>query len=195
VVARLRAELGVPIAWDTDVNAAALAEARLGAGRGVDPLVYVTVGTGIGGGAIVDGRALHGWPHPEMGHLPVPVLDGDAFAGVCPFHGRCLEGMASGTALRARAGRPAEQLAPDDPLWEVEARYLAAGLLSITAVLAPRLIIVGGGLGSVPWLHPLIEAELARQGAGYFLARPVAAPGLAGRAGVLGALLLAQDAS
>jgi fructokinase len=193
VLGRLRAELAVPVGWDTDVNVTALAEATLGAGRGTDPMVYVTVGTGIGGGAIVNGRPLRGWPHPEMGHLLVPIIEGDTFAGVCPFHGRCFEGLASGTALRARAGRPAEQLAADDPLWDLEVWYLATGLLAITAVLAPRCIVLGGGIGAVGGIHARVESELARRSAGYFPPRPVLTPGLAGRGGVIGGLLLAQS--
>ncbi len=171
VVGRLRRALGVPIGWDTDVNGAALGERRWGAGAGADPLVYLTVGTGIGGGAIVTGRPLHGLLHPEMGHLLVPAFDGDTFPGVCPFNGRCLEGVASGTALHERAGRPAQTLATDDPVWDLEAQYLAYGLLSITEIIAPRRIVVGGGVAGVPGLLDRVRRHLVRLNGGY-IARP-----------------------
>jgi fructokinase len=136
VVGRLTSEFGVPIGWDTDVNGAALGEWQWGAGRGADPVLYVTVGTGIGGGAVVNGRTLHGLVHPEMGHLPVPVIPEDSFAGVCPFHDRCLEGVASGPAIEARLGRRGDLVSPDDPVWETEAIYLALGLLSMVYILS-----------------------------------------------------------
>src|SRR5581483_3564813 len=132
VVGRLRDALGVPVGWDTDVNGAALGERRWGAGGDADPLVYITVGTGIGGGALVNGQPVHGLLHPEMGHLLVPAFEGDTFPGVCPYHGRCLEGVACGPALQQRTGRPASELAPDDPVWDLEAQYLAFGLLCIS---------------------------------------------------------------
>jgi fructokinase len=202
VVGRLGAALGVPIGWDTDVNGAALGERRWGAGRDADPLVYITVGTGIGGGAVVEGRPLHGLLHPEMGHLPMPALEGDTFAGICPYHGRCLEGLASGPALQARLGRPAQEVRPDDPVWELEAQYLAYGLFAISAVLSPQRIVVGGGVAGVPSLLDRVRRQLARVNNGY-IARPaltdapetyVVAPGLGARAGVLGALELARAA-
>jgi fructokinase len=202
VVGMLRAALGVPIGWDTDVNGAALGERRWGAGGGPDPLVYITVGTGIGGGALVHGWPLHGLVHPEMGHLLVPGFDGDTFPGICPFHGRCLEGVASGSALHARIGRPAEDLAADDPVWELEAKYLAFGLLCITEVLSPQRIVVGGGVASQSHLFDRMRRHLVGLNNGY-IARPalsdgvsdyVVPPGLGGEAGVMGALELARMA-
>jgi fructokinase len=202
VVGSLAAALGVPIGWDTDVNGAALGERRWGAGRDADPLVYITVGTGIGGGAVVQGRPLHGLLHPEMGHLPMPALEGDAFAGICPYHGRCLEGLACGPALQARLGRPAQEVGPDDPVWELEAQYLAYGLFAISVVLSPQRIVVGGGVAGAPGLLDRVRRHLARVNSGY-IARPalnteletyVVPPGLGTRAGVLGALELARAA-
>ncbi len=200
VVGLLRETLGVPVGWDTDTNGAALGERRWGAGRSVDPLYYITVGTGIGGGGLVNGRLLHGLMHPEMGHLLLPAFDGDTFAGVCPYHGRCLEGVASGPALRARLGRPAQEVGPDDPVWELEARYLAAGLLSIVETLSPQRIIVGGGVASAPGLLDRVRRQLVRLNNGY-IARPeladgvadyIVPPGLGSRSGVMGALELAR---
>lgn len=202
VVGILHGALGVPIGWDTDTNGAALGERRWGAGGAADPLVYITVGTGIGGGGIVRGQTLRGLLHPEMGHLLVPSFDGDTFAGVCPFHGRCWEGVASGPALQARAGRPAQELSPNDPIWELEAHYLAFGMLSIVEILSPQRIIVGGGVASAPGLLDRVRYHLPRLNNGYIgraaLVNDVAGylvpPGLGGRAGVLGALELARMA-
>ena len=132
--------LGVPVGFDTDVTGAALGEGRWGAARGLRSFVYVTVGTGIGGGAVVGGAPVHGLPHPEMGHVSVTRLPGDEFPGICPFHGDCLEGMACGPAMAARWGRPAEELTGADlaRAVDVEAHYLAAGLRNIVYVLAPE---------------------------------------------------------
>lgn len=202
VVGLLGEALGVPVGWDTDVNGAALGEARWGAGRDADPLVYITVGTGIGGGAVVGGDPVHGLLHPEMGHLLLPALDGDTFPGICPYHGRCLEGLACGPALRQRVGRPAETLSPDDPVWEIEAHYLAAGLLSIVEILSPQRIVVGGGVAGTPGLLDRVRARMVQLNNGY-IARPslgeeidrfVLAPGLGNRSGALGALELARRA-
>jgi fructokinase len=196
---------------ETDVNAAALGEQRWGAGRGADPLLYVTVGTGIGGGAIVDGRPLHGLLHPEMGHLPVPparLADGtfDTTPGHgCPFHSHCWEAMAAGPALARRLGRPAAQAGADDPAWEIEARYLALGLASCLLVLSPRRIVVGGGIveSRADWLLPMVRRELAALLGGYIpraelgdgLDRFLVAPGLRETSpAIAGALALAGQA-
>ncbi len=138
VAGTLGRALGVPVGFDTDVNAAALAEARLGAGRGLDPVVYLTVGTGIGGGAVVNGGLLHGVQHPEMGHLRVERRPGDSFPGVCSFHGGCWEGLASGPSIEARWGARGEDLPADHPAWDLEAWYLAQGVVSLFMVLSPR---------------------------------------------------------
>ena len=129
--------LDVPVGFDTDVNAAALAEHRWGAARGLDTFAYLTVGTGIGGGAMVGGHLVHGLVHPEMGHLLIARREDDDFPGVCPFHGGCLEGMASGPALEKRWGHAAEMLPDDHPAWDLEAHYLALGLANIVCVLSP----------------------------------------------------------
>ena len=196
----LRRGLGVPVAIDTDVNASALAELRWGAGVGFDPLVYLTVGTGIGGGAVIDGRPLHGLVHPEMGHIRIPRDPSDSFAGACPFHGDCLEGLASGRAIAARRGLPGEALAVDDPVWALEARYLALGLVGIIGVLSPRRIIVGGGVVRHPHLLARVRHDVQGLLAGYVRARAVldtiadyiVVPGLGERAGLLGALALGR---
>jgi fructokinase len=186
--------LGVPVALDTDVNAAALGEYRWGAGRGVEPFVYVTVGTGIGGGAIVNARPLHGLGHPEMGHLAIPRDPTDAFGGACPYHGACLEGLASGVALRARWGVAPETLPEDHEAWRLQARYLALGVVAIAAVLAPRRVVLGGGVMRARGLLERVRTETDAVLAGYVRAPELRAPDLGERAGVLGAVALAQGA-
>ncbi len=163
LVEPIRSAVGVPVGFDTDVNAAALGEGRWGAARGLDTFVYMTVGTGIGAGAVVNGRPIHGLGHPEMGHLSVARQPGDDFAGACPFHGDCLEGLASGAAIAARWGCPAEQLA-GPRLWaatQLEAAYLAAGLRNIVYVTAPQRIVIGGGVTGLPGLFPLLRTHLS----------------------------------
>jgi fructokinase len=195
IVGQLGARLQVPISFDTDVNAAALAEARWGAGRGLRDFVYLTVGTSIGGGAIVNGNLLHGLAHPEMGHLMVPHDRArDPFPGCCPYHLDCLEGLASGPALLARWGVPPEALPADHPAWELESRYLAAGLAALALTLSPERFVVGGGVMRQQCLFGLIRTELERIGAGYIRMGDVTPPELGERAGVLGALLLAETA-
>ncbi len=203
MVGPVRRALGVPVEFDTDVNGAALGEGRWGAARGLGTFVYMTIGTGIGAGAVVEGRIIHGLGHPEMGHLSVPRQPGDHFAGDCPFHVGCLEGMASGAAIAARWGRPAEQLDGDDltAAIQLEAAYLAAGLRNIVYLIAPQRIVLGGSVTGLPGLFPLVRANLAEELAGYpglgehagddFIV-PAALGPLAGPAG---ALVLADHAS
>jgi fructokinase len=187
-----REALQVPIGFDTDVNGAALGENRWGAARGLHTFLYVTVGTGIGGGAMVNGQVLHGRSHPEMGHVLIPH-DGN-FAGACPFHGTCLEGLASGPAIEARWGIKATDLPPDHPAWESEARYLAAGLANWILTLSPQRVILGGGVMKQAHLFHRIEHELRKLLNGYLEPPPIVAPELGGRSGVLGAMVLAEAA-
>jgi fructokinase len=196
----IRRRLSVPVVFDTDVNAAALGEHRWGACRGLDTFCYITVGTGIGGGGMSGGRLLHGLLHPEFGHMRIPH-DGDAdpFPGVCPYHGDCWEGLASGRAIEARWGRPAE--AVDEPeAWDLEARYLALGLVSVMCVLSPKRIVIGGGVMRREHLLSLVRSEVLGLMNGYLdatalrddLSDYITAPGLGPRAGVLGAIALAE---
>ena len=202
VVAMLAAALPVPIALDTDVNAAATGEWRWGAAQGLDTFCYLTVGTGIGGGVFANGRPVHGLLHPEVGHMRVPHdLARDPFPGCCPFHGDCLEGLASGTALRERWGRPAEELA-DPAAWSLEAEYLALGLMNVVLVLSAERIVVGGGVGGAPGLLDLVRAKLRDLLAGYVAAPQlqgrleeyVVPPALGSHSGVVGAIELARSA-
>lgn len=195
----------VPIAFDTDVNAAAWGEYRHGAGKDQSALVYVTVGTGIGGGAVVSGSVLHGAIHPEMGHLriPRPTGEADAFDGVCPYHGDCWEGVAAGPAVAARWGTPAERLADDHPAWAMTAQYIAWGLHALVCALSPGRIVLGGGVGANPAILRHARPMLVDSLAGY-IADPaitehidqyLVPPGLAGDSGAVGALALAADAA
>jgi fructokinase len=203
VVGMLRRELGVPVGFDTDVNAAALGEWQWGAARGLDSVLYLTVGTGIGGGGLVDGRPVHGLVHPEMGHLRVPHdLAVDPFPGLCPFHGDCLEGLASGPAMAARWGQPAEALPAEHPAWALEAHYLALALHNYLCTLSPERIVIGGGVSEHAQLLPLVRRNLRVLLNGYIQAPVLAgdldgyvvAPALGRRSGVLGALALAERA-
>ena len=188
--------LGVPVAFDTDVNGAALGEARWGAARGVPDFLYITIGTGIGGGAMVNGALLHGLSHPEMGHVRIPHDRArDPFAGVCPFHGDCLEGLASGPAMEARWGTSARDLPADHEAWQLEAHYLALGIANWICALSPRLVLAGGGVAECEHLLPLVRRELTAALNGYLDAPPILRPALRAQAGVLGALALAETAS
>ena len=185
--------LSVPVAFETDVNAAVLAEAEWGAARGATSSLYLTVGTGIGGGGLLGGRLLHGHSHPEMGHIRIPRDGADTFPGTCPWHADCLEGLASGPAIAARWGTAAQHLPPDHPAWPLEARYLAHALANFACTFSPRRIILGGGVMRQTQLPGLISAELNRLIAGYIDVPDVVPPGLGERSGVLGAILLARQ--
>ncbi len=157
----LEKALNCEIYFDTDVNAAALAEHRWGAGIDKNNVVYITVGTGIGGGALVNGQLLHGLLHPEMGHMRLGENNAKSdFAGVCPFHKNCLEGLASGPAIEAQWGIPAEKLPDDHPAWEMEAKYLAEGIANIILILSPEIIILGGGVMRQRKLFPKIHKHV-----------------------------------
>jgi fructokinase len=194
--------LGVPVALDTDVNTAAMGEAEWGAARGLSDFLYITVGTGIGGGAMVRGRIMHGLVHPEMGHIRLPHNpQEDPFRGVCPYHGDCLEGLASGPAIQARWGLPGQELPPDHPAWALEARYLALGLATLVCTLSPQRVILGGGVMQQGQMFPAIRSELRQLLNGYIqspailerMETYVTPPGLGNRSGVLGGLALAAS--
>lgn len=197
----VRSWFEVPAVIDTDVNGAAFGEARWGAARDVRSSAYLTVGTGIGGGAVVDGRVLGGQVHPEMGHLHVRRHPDDDFAGSCPFHGDCLEGMASGPAIRARVGRPAHDLGEElDRVVELEAFYLAQLLSTVALVLAPERVVLGGGVLGMPGLMTAVRWAVLDRLAGALDGTPVAEdvgswlvpPQLGRLSGVLGAIALTR---
>lgn len=197
---QLSATLHIPVFMDTDVNAAALAEGLWGAGQGRDPLVYITVGTGIGGGLLVRGAPVHGLQHPEIGHMYLPHdTVRDPFPGSCPYHGDCLEGLACGPAIARRWKQPAQTLPAEHEAWDLEARYLGLALANLTCTLSPQGIILGGGVLQQSCLLDRIRRETARLLNGYIrspyltpgLDNYIMPPGLGRRAGVLGAIALA----
>lgn len=200
----VRDALGLPVGFDTDVNGAALSEARWGAGQGADPVVYFTIGTGIGGGALVNGRLLHGLLHPEMGHMGLkrdPNLD--PFPGSCPYHGDCWEGLASGPALEKRWGQKGQTLPLDHPGWALQANYIAQALVNTITILSPQRIILGGGVMGQAHLFPMIREQVKTLLNGYVQSRTIlegldgyiVPPGLGSQAGVMGAIALAMDAA
>jgi fructokinase len=192
--------LGLPVGFDTDVNVAALGEHRWGAAQGLDTFIYLTIGTGLGGGGLVNGQLMHGLIHPEMGHIRPPHHPNDPYPGACPFHGDCLEGMAAGPAIEGRWGQRAETLPLDHPAWEIEAYYLAQGLVSFICTLSPQRIVLGGGVMEQAHLFPLIRRKTQELLNGYVQApeileridQYIVPPKLGPRAGVLGAIALAQ---
>lgn len=203
LVGEIKKAVRVPIGFDTDVNGAVLGEARWGAARGLDDAVYITIGTGVGGGALVGGRVIHGLVHPEMGHLQIPHDPRDPFRGICPFHADCFEGLASGPALEKRWGRPARDLPPDHPAWLLEAHYIALALMNLTVTLSPRRFLLGGGVMQQPHLFTLVRRELSALLKGYVRHRDILngmdeyiqPPQLGAHAGVLGAMVLAELAN
>jgi fructokinase len=195
LVGSVRDALCVPVCFDTDVNAAVVGELRWGAAKGKANCLYVTVGTGIGGGGISRGRLIHGLTHPEMGHVRVPHdWKEDPFEGACPYHGDCLEGLASGPAIQARWGVRGEDLSADHPAWLLEARYLALGMANLICTLSPDLIVIGGGVMRRKQLYAMITAEVRRLLGGYVEKLPdVVPPGLGEMSGILGAIALASE--
>ncbi|TLS53697.1 ROK family protein [Paenibacillus antri] len=192
----------VPYGWDTDVNAAAFGEATWGAAQGLDSCVYYTIGTGVGVGVYAEGRLVHGLVHPEGGHVLTRRHPEDDFAGVCPYHGDCLEGMAAGPALEKRWGAKGAELGADHPAWGIEAFYIAQAVSSAILLLSPKRVILGGGVMKQEQLFPLVRAEVRRLLAGYVRAEAIAdgidayivPPGLGDNAGLSGALALGRAA-
>ena len=191
----------LPVALDTDTNGAGLAESRWGASRGKRVSVYVTVGTGIGGAVILNGKPLHGLTHPEMGHMFVPRHPSDTFEGVCPAHGDCLEGLASAPAVATRWNEATRDLPMDHPAWELESYYLAEAVANLTAVLSPEMIVLGGGLMSANGLLDLVREKTRGRANGYYvsdllnehISRYLESPGLGEYSGVVGAYALGSD--
>ncbi len=193
--------VNVPIAFETDVTGSAIGEGRWGAAIGLRDFAYVTAGTGIGASLIVNDRPLHGLLHTEAGHLFTKRHHRDSFAGICPFHGDCLEGLASGPAIAARTGRTAETLPPDDAVWDMVGNYLGQLAYALTLIGSPRRIVVGGGVGGNKAVLKKMRESLGRMLGGYLgdldskQARRtyLCAPALGAKSGVLGALHMALE--
>lgn len=194
--------LHVPVGFDTDVNVAALGEHRWGGAQGLDTFIYLTVGTGVGGGGMVNGRLIHGLMHPEMGHIRVPHdWQADPYPGYCSYHGDCLEGLTCGPAIAERWGRPSRELPPEHPAWKLEAHYLALGVVNLILPLSPQRVILGGGVMEQMQLFPMIRTRVQELLKGYLrheslqesIDQYIISPALGGSAGVSGALALADD--
>ncbi len=202
---QLQRALRIPIAFDTDVNAAAFGEHYwLAENHSLDPLLYMTVGTGIGVGAIVNGQPLHGLLHPEVGHMLLPHdYETDPFPGACPYHHDCFEGLAAGPALEKRWQQRGETLPPDHPAWTLEAHYIALSLANLSYALSPQRIVLGGGVMQQPHLYDLVRSETQHLINGYLQAdritrhidQYIVPPGLGNRSGGLGAIALAIQAA
>lgn len=199
----IKRALGVPVGFDTDVNAAALGEHKWGNAQGLETFIYLTVGTGIGGGGVVGGKPIHGLLHPEMGHILIPHdLSVDPFPGSCPFHKDCLEGLASGFAMEKRWGQKAASLPEDHPAWALEASYLSTGLVNFILMLSPERIVLGGGVMAQKQLFTRVREGVREKLNGYLsisqitddIESYIVPPQLGGRAGILGAFVLAQKA-
>jgi fructokinase len=201
LLGELKKHIDVPMAFDTDVNAAALGEIEWGAAKGLDSCIYMTVGTGIGVGAVTEGKLIHGMLHPEMGHILVKRHEDDTYKGNCPFHGDCLEGMASGPAIENRWGQKGVVLSANPQVWELEAYYLAQALVNYILVLSPKKLILGGGVMQQKQLFPIIIENVVNLLNGYIqhenllvcIDDYIVPPELGDNAGLCGALALAKN--
>ncbi len=200
MIGELKKNFDVPMEFDTDVNGAALAESWWGAGKGLKNVMYITVGTGIGAGATVDGKMLQGLTHPEMGHIFVKRHPEDNFKGRCSFHGDCLEGMAAGPAIEERWGKKGFELAEDTKVWEMEAYYLSQAIVDYILILSPEKIIIGGGVMKQKQLFPLIHKNVKEMLNGYVHKKEILEdienyiiyPGLGDFAGFIGSFALGK---
>jgi Transcriptional regulator/sugar kinase len=201
IVPFFQKEMGIPTAFDTDVTAAALGEGTWGNAKNCRDFIYITIGTGIGGGVISNGEPLHGMIHPELGHMFIPHnLTADPFKGCCPSHNDCFEGLASGPAIKARWGQPAETLPADHAAWQIESDYIAYALANLTVSFSPQRFILGGGVMKIPGLIEMIRAKTVKFLNGYVQSDLILnhtetfiqLPGLGDRAGELGAIALAK---
>lgn len=202
LLTEMKKALGIPCAIDTDVNAAALAESRMGAGKGMDNVLYVTIGTGVGGGIVSMGNMVHGLVHPEVGHMLLRPAQGETMKrGVCPYHSCCLEGLAAGPAIEARCGIPAYDLPENHWAWKIEAEYLAQMCVNVMMVLSPEIIILGGGVMQQMHLFEPIRKRTLELLGGYIdnekvtnrMNEYIVSPGLGINSGVIGALLMAAE--
>jgi len=201
VLTVLKTAFNIPIYWQTDVNVAAYGEMKLGAAKGRKSCIYLTIGTGVGGGYVTENGFVPTLLHSEMGHIYVKRLENDTFKGNCPFHADCLEGLVSGPAIEKRAGKKAYELANDDPIWDITAEYIAQALVNYTLVLSPEKIILGGGVMQQEHLLPRIHEKFGEYMNNYVQLEPlgvslksyIVTPELKGNSGILGALELAKS--
>lgn len=203
IMGALQQRYDIPMGFDTDVNGAALGEATFGAAQGLDSALYLTIGTGIGGGAIIGGQLVHGLLHPEMGHMKMIVREDDHYQGTCPYHGTCLEGLAAGPAIEGRWGIKGSELPEDHEAWDLEAYYLGQACANYILTLSPKKIILGGGVMHQKQLFPMIHRYTQQFLNNYIQKEEITTdkikdyivyPGLGDNAGIVGALALAKKA-
>ena len=201
IVGTMKQALNVPIGFDTDVNGSLLGEVTWGAARGLQDAIYITIGTGIGGGVLTNGKLLHGMLHPELGHMRLVPAKSDSYQGKCPYHGTCLEGLASGPAIEERWGAPAKELIDRAEVWELESDYIAQALSNLILTLSPQRIILGGGVMHQQKLFPMIRSKVSNYLNGYIktgelkdMDHYIIPAGLHDDQGIMGAIKLAMDA-
>ncbi|MCR4741119.1 MAG: ROK family protein [Lachnospiraceae bacterium] len=197
----LKKEFGIPVGFDTDVNGSVLGEVTFGSSRGMKDVVYITIGTGVGMGVYTGGVLLHGAAHPEAGHIRLTRHPKDDYAGCCKYHGSCIEGLASGSAMRGRWKKRGEELSDNDEAWELEAFYLAQTVCDLTYTYAPQRIIMGGGIMHKDGLISMVKKETLRQNDGYSVLISadtiddyLVLPSLKDDQGILGAAVLGLEA-
>ena len=199
LVGALEKELGIPVGLDTDVNGSCLGEMTYGCAKGLDTVVYITIGTGIGAGIAVDGKLLHGMLHPEAGHILIVKNSHDPGKSVCPYHDSCFEGLASGPSIEARWGKKAVELVDKMIVWELESEYIAKGLVNMILTLSPQKIILGGGVMHQEQLFPMIRSKVTAMLNDYYTTRElndmdsyIVPASLQDNQGIMGAIRLAQ---
>ncbi|WP_044913185.1 ROK family protein [Butyrivibrio sp. WCE2006] len=201
IVKAAKEALGIPVGFDTDVNGSLLGEVTWGCAKGLSDAIYLTIGTGIGGGIMTNGKLLHGMLHPEAGHLRLPRLKNDPGKSVCPYHDNCFEGLASGPSIKARWGKTADLLTDNNEVWEIEAEYIATALMDYAVILSPKKIILGGGVMHQEQLFPMIRAKFKELVNGYIVTDEmnhlddyIVPASLNDNQGIMGAVKLAMDA-
>lgn len=196
IVGAIKERYNIPVEFSTDVNVAALGELTFGSARGKQSCLYLTIGTGVGGGAIVFNKTLEGFGHPEMGHILIRKQSTDLFEGICPYHGDCLEGLVSGPAIAKRAGKLASELSEDDAVWDLVADYVGQALVDYTLTLSPEIIVLGGGVMNQRHLLPMIREKFKNYLNNYIetpsLDEYIVGPELAGNSGIMGSLELGK---
>ena len=198
IIGELKKHFNIPIAFDTDVNGAALGEIKWGIAKNLKSAVYITVGTGIGAGAVTNGSMIHGLLHPEMGHINVKRHPKDTFQGKCPFHSDCLEGLAAGPAIEERWGVSGKELPQDHIAWEIESYYIAQFIVNLILILSPEKIILGGGVMNQKFILPIIRSQVKsllnnyidKKEINYEIENYIVSPGLGENAGICGAIAL-----
>lgn len=201
IIGELKKYFDIPIAFDTDVNGAALGEITWGEAKNLNSALYITIGTGIGAGAVSEGKMIHGLLHPEMGHIMVKRHKNDTYEGKCPYHKDCLEGLAAGPAIEARWGKKGNELSQNHEAWELEAYYIAQALVNFILILSPEKIIMGGGVMKQEWLFALVRNEVKKQLNGYINKKEIlediesyiVPPKLGDNAGLCGAIALGLE--